>query len=152
MLERISNFLDLPRLDLWPRMWAILKNVSSSLEKKVKFIVLGWTISQYLLLHREFSCILLMIKEVYFLWTHFFSWYNPTQLNKFITSKWSDFSGLPNGATWKLALAASSFYILIKCLIQVFYLKYFLQFSHSAVSDSLWPHRLQHVDLPVHHS
>jgi len=61
--------------------------------------------------------------------TFFFSQYSPTQLNKVITSKWSDFPGLPNGATWKLTLAGGSFYILIKRLIEVFYLKYFHQFS-----------------------
>ena len=26
-----------------------------------------------------------------------------------------------------------------------------VQFSHSVVSDSLWPHELQHASLPVHH-
>ena len=26
-----------------------------------------------------------------------------------------------------------------------------IQFSHSVVSDSLWPHGLQHAGLPVHH-
>ena len=26
-----------------------------------------------------------------------------------------------------------------------------VQFSHSVVSDSLWPHWLQHTSLPVHH-
>ena len=27
----------------------------------------------------------------------------------------------------------------------------FVQFSHSVVSDSFWPHGLQHTRLPVHH-
>ena len=38
-----NNFsiLGLPRLDLWPRMRSILEKVLRSLEKKVKFIVLG---------------------------------------------------------------------------------------------------------------
>ena len=37
----VSVFLNLLRLDLWPRMWSILVNVLCALEKKVKFIVLG---------------------------------------------------------------------------------------------------------------
>ena len=41
MLGIISNFLNLPRLDLWPRMLSILEKVLCALEKKVKFIVLG---------------------------------------------------------------------------------------------------------------
>ena len=41
MLGMISIFLNLPRLDLWPRMWSILEKVLYVLEKKVKFIVLG---------------------------------------------------------------------------------------------------------------
>ena len=41
MLEMISIFLRLPRLDLWPRMFSILEKVSRELEKKVKFINLG---------------------------------------------------------------------------------------------------------------
>ena len=35
------NFLNLPRLDLWPRMSSVLEKVTCALEKKVKFIVLG---------------------------------------------------------------------------------------------------------------
>ena len=41
MLGMILIFLNLPRLDLWPRMWSILEKVLCALEKKVKFIVLG---------------------------------------------------------------------------------------------------------------
>ena len=37
----ISIFLNLPRLDLWPRMWSILEKVPCALEKKVKLIVLA---------------------------------------------------------------------------------------------------------------
>ena len=37
------NFFEFTRLDLWPRMWSILENVLCALEKKVKFIVLGWS-------------------------------------------------------------------------------------------------------------
>ena len=44
MLEIISIFLNLPRLDLWPRMWSILQKIPCALEKKVKFIVLGWNV------------------------------------------------------------------------------------------------------------
>ena len=44
MLEMISIFLNLPRLDLWHRMWSILENVPCALEKKVKLIVLGWNV------------------------------------------------------------------------------------------------------------
>ena len=35
MLGMISIFLNLPRLDLWPRMWSILEKVPCALEKKV---------------------------------------------------------------------------------------------------------------------
>ena len=44
MLEMISIFLNLPRLGLWPRMWSILQKIPCALEKKVKFIVLGWNV------------------------------------------------------------------------------------------------------------
>ena len=44
MFGMISIFLNLPRLDLWPRMWSILEKVLCALEKKVKFIVLGWNV------------------------------------------------------------------------------------------------------------
>ena len=37
-------FFNLPRLDLWPRMWSILEKVPCAPEKKVKFIVLGWNV------------------------------------------------------------------------------------------------------------
>ena len=43
MTGMISIFLNLPRLDLWRRMWSILEKVPCALEKKVKLIVLGWT-------------------------------------------------------------------------------------------------------------
>ena len=36
MLEMISIFTNIPRLDLWPRMRSILENVPCALEKKVK--------------------------------------------------------------------------------------------------------------------
>ena len=44
MLGMISIFLNLPRLALWPRMWSILEKIPCALEKKVKFIVLGWNV------------------------------------------------------------------------------------------------------------
>ena len=44
MLGMISIFLNLPKLDLWLRMWSILEKVPCVLEKKVKFIVLGWNV------------------------------------------------------------------------------------------------------------
>ena len=40
------NFFNLPKLDLWPRMWSILENVPCAQEEKVKFIVLGWKVLQ----------------------------------------------------------------------------------------------------------
>ena len=36
-------------------------------------------------------------------------------------------------------------------LVELIYKIYSIQFSHSVVSDSLRPHGLQHVRLPVHH-
>ena len=44
MLEMISTFLNLPRLDLWHRMWSILEKVPCALEKKVKLIALVWNV------------------------------------------------------------------------------------------------------------
>ena len=44
MLGMISMFLNLPRLDLWPRMWSIPEKVPCALEKKVKFIIWGWNV------------------------------------------------------------------------------------------------------------
>ena len=44
MVGMISIFLNLPRLDWWPRMWSILEKVPCVLEKKVKFIVWGWNV------------------------------------------------------------------------------------------------------------
>ena len=41
MLGMISIVLNLPRLDLWPRMGSIHEKVPCALEKKVKFIVFG---------------------------------------------------------------------------------------------------------------
>ena len=46
VLKWHSNFLNLPRLDLWPRMWSILEKVPCALEKKVKLIVLEWNVLQ----------------------------------------------------------------------------------------------------------
>ena len=43
-LEWFLFFLNLPRLALWPRMWSILEKFPWALEKKVKFIVLGWNV------------------------------------------------------------------------------------------------------------
>ena len=44
MFKMISMFLNLPRLDLWPRRWSILENVLYVLQEKVKFIGLGWNV------------------------------------------------------------------------------------------------------------
>ena len=35
MLDMISIFLNVLRLDLWPKMWSVLENVPCVLEKKV---------------------------------------------------------------------------------------------------------------------
>ena len=43
-LRWFQFFFNLPRLDLWPRMWSILDKVPCALEKKVKFTVLEWNI------------------------------------------------------------------------------------------------------------
>ena len=43
-LQWFHFFFNLPRLDLWPKMWPILEKVPCVLEKKVKFIVLGWNV------------------------------------------------------------------------------------------------------------
>ena len=40
-LNDFSFFLNLPRLDLWPRVQSILDKFLCALEKKVKFIVWG---------------------------------------------------------------------------------------------------------------
>ena len=44
MTGMISILFSFPRLDLWPRMWSILKKVPCALEKRVKLIVLGWNV------------------------------------------------------------------------------------------------------------
>ena len=41
MLDMISVFLNLLRLDLWPNMWSILENVPCALEKKVHSAAFG---------------------------------------------------------------------------------------------------------------
>ena len=43
-LKWVHFFFNLLRLDLWPRMWSVLENVPCALEKKVKFVVLGWNV------------------------------------------------------------------------------------------------------------
>ena len=40
-LKLFHFFLNLPRLDWWPRVWSILENVPCALEKRLKFIVWG---------------------------------------------------------------------------------------------------------------
>ena len=42
ILDMISVFLNLLRLDLWPNMWYILKNVPCALEKKVYYLFSFW--------------------------------------------------------------------------------------------------------------
>ena len=44
MIYRISIFLNLLRLDLWPKMWSILENVPCALEKKVYSSAFGWKV------------------------------------------------------------------------------------------------------------
>ena len=41
MLDTVSIFLHLLRVDLWPKMWSILENVPCALEKNVYFAVYG---------------------------------------------------------------------------------------------------------------
>ena len=42
MLDTISVFLNLLRLDLWPKMWSILENVSCVLKNKMYSSVFAW--------------------------------------------------------------------------------------------------------------
>ena len=42
ILDIISIFLNLPRLDLWPRIWSILENVLCTFEKNVYSASFGW--------------------------------------------------------------------------------------------------------------
>ena len=44
ILDTISIFLNLLRLDLWPKMWSILGNVPCALEKKVYSSAFGWKV------------------------------------------------------------------------------------------------------------
>ena len=44
ILDTISIFLNLPCLDLWPKMWSILENVPCALEKKVYSAGFGWNV------------------------------------------------------------------------------------------------------------
>ena len=43
-LDTISIFLNLPRLDFWPKIWSILENVPWAFEKKVYSVVFGWNV------------------------------------------------------------------------------------------------------------
>ena len=40
--DTISIFLNLLRLDLWPKMWSFLENITCALEKKVYSSAFGW--------------------------------------------------------------------------------------------------------------
>ena len=44
ILDTISVFLNLLRLDLWPKMWSILENVPCTFEKKVYSSAFGWKV------------------------------------------------------------------------------------------------------------
>ena len=44
ILDTISIFLNLMRLDLWPNMWSVLENVPCALEKKVYSSAFGWKV------------------------------------------------------------------------------------------------------------
>ena len=44
LLDTISVFLNLLRLDLWPKMWSIVKNVPCALQKKVYSSAFGWKV------------------------------------------------------------------------------------------------------------
>ena len=53
MLDVISIFLNLPRFDLWPKMWSILENVPCAVEKKV-YSTFGWNVLKISM--RSISC------------------------------------------------------------------------------------------------
>ena len=42
--DTISIFLNLLRLDLWPKMWSLLENVPCALQKKVYSSAFGWRV------------------------------------------------------------------------------------------------------------
>ena len=42
--DTISIFLNLLRLDLWPKMWSLLENVPCALQKKVYSSAFGWKV------------------------------------------------------------------------------------------------------------
>ena len=44
MLDMISIFLNLLRLDLWPKIWSILENVACALGKKMYSSAFGWNV------------------------------------------------------------------------------------------------------------
>ena len=44
LLDTISVFLNLLRLDLWPKMWSIVENVPCALQKKVYSSAFGWKV------------------------------------------------------------------------------------------------------------
>ena len=44
MLDMVSIFLNVLRLDLWPRMWSILENVPYALEKNMYSAAFGWNV------------------------------------------------------------------------------------------------------------
>ena len=47
MLEIIPFFKNLPRLDLWPKMWSILENVPRALERKTYSFAFRWMSWRY---------------------------------------------------------------------------------------------------------
>ena len=44
ILDTISIFLNLLKLDLWPKVWTILENVPCAFEKKVCSSAFGWKV------------------------------------------------------------------------------------------------------------
>ena len=48
MLDMISVFLNLLRLDLWPKMWSLLENVPCALEEKQYYSAFGWNVLKIL--------------------------------------------------------------------------------------------------------
>ena len=115
----ISVFLNLLRLDLWPNMWYILKNVPCALEKKVYSYGFGWKV---------------LITSAKSTWSN-------VSFKVCVSLLILCFDDLSIGETGVLKSPTIIVWLSISLLMPVL-------ISPSVVSDSLRPHRLQHTGLP----
>ena len=66
MLDMISVFLNIPRLDLWLKIWFILENVQCALEKKCVLMLLDGMLCRFKLGPLGIMCHLRLVFPYYF--------------------------------------------------------------------------------------